>query len=441
MLSFLKKSKFVLGKSERDLRYVKIPLIEKGRHVPDNKLKTKRLLKKNGVPVPKTIKIIQNQTSLKNLRWSKLPDSFVIKPNLGTLGKGILIVFGRRKKGETRRLKTKRWIQADGKPISINDIKNHILRALEGEFSLSDLPDIVFFEERLKVHPDLKPYCKRGIPDIRIIVYNKIPVMAELRLPTPESQGRANLHQGGIGLGIDMSTGATTAHGIWHKKLIYNLPGEKKLLLAGIKIPHWKKILELAVKTQIAIGINYVGLDIAIDRDQGPMVVEVNTYPMLGIQVANLSPLKPRLEKVEGIKTKSIKHAVRLAQNLFGGDIEEGVEEVSGRKVIGATQPIEIIDKKQQKYSFVAKIDTGTLKTRIRKDVVEKLKLKPNKKEEKPTVFLSFIMDNITIDTEALLADESEKDEIVIGRRDLKKFLIDPTKIYLKSKKEIRKKT
>ena len=103
-----------------------------------------------------------------------------------------------------------------------------------------------------------------------------------------------------------------------------------------------------------------------------------------------------------------------MARNLFGGDIEEEVEEISGRKVIGTTQPIEVIDKKDQKHSFIAKIDTGTLKTRIRKDVVENLKLKINKKEEKPIVLLSFIMDNVAIDVEAILADDSEKNEIIL---------------------------
>jgi len=441
MLNLLQKSKAILGRNERDLKYVKVSLIEKERTIIDNKLKTKKLLEKKGIPVSKTLKIIKSPKSLKNIRWNTLPKTFVIKATHGTLGRGILIVFGKRKKGETRRLKTKKWIQADGNPITIDDIRNHIFKALRGDFSIGKFPDTAFIEERIRIHPDLKPYCKRGIPDIRVIVYNKIPVMAELRLPTSESSGLANLSQGGIGIGIDMSMGTTTARGVWRKKLIDRLPGKKKLPLAGIKIPFWKKILELAVETQEIVGINYLGIDIAIDREQGPIVIEVNAKPGLNIQIANLSPLKPRVEKVEDIKVKSTKHAIRLAQNLFGGDIEEGVEEVSGRKLIGITQPIEIIDTKENKHSFIAKIDTGALKTKIKKDIVKKLKLKINKKEEKPTVFLSFIMDGITIDTEVLIAEEPEKHEITIGRRDLKKFLIDPTKIYLKSKKVIRKKS
>lgn len=265
--------------------------------------------------------------------------------------------------------------------------------------------------------------------------------MAELRLPTPESQGRANLHLGGIGVGVDMSTGVTTARGVWHKKLIDYLPERKRLPLSGIKIPFWKEMLELAIKTQMALKIDYLGIDIAIDRDKGLIVVEANTRPGLEIQIANLAPLKPRLEKAEGIKIKTTKQAVRLTRDMFGGEIEEELEEISGKKVIGITEPVEIIDRKEKKHSFIAKIDTGILKTQIQKEIVRQLKLKKKNKEEKPVALFSFIMDGLLVETEASIIDDPQiKYEIIIGKKDLKKFLIDPTKVYLKSKKMIRKK-
>ena len=443
MLNYLKKSKTILGLNERNLRYIKIPVTEMGHSIPDNKLKTKKLLRKAGIPVSKTYKIIRNQKDLKLCNWNKLPNSFVIKPNLGTLGRGILIVFGKKKQGNNNEQngREKTWVQADKQVITVEDLENHISKILNGVHSYRiTTSDIAFFEERLKIHPNLKPYCSRGIPDVRIMIYKKIPVMAELRLPTLESQGRANLHMGGIGIGIDMSTGVTTARGVWHKKLIDCLPERKKLPLSGIKIPFWEEILELSVKTQLALKIDYLGLDIAIDRDRGLMVVEANTWPGLEIQIANLAPLKPRLEKAEGIKVKTIKQAVRLGRDMFGGEIEEELEEISGKKVIGITEPIEIIDKKGKKHSFIAKIDTGNLKTQIQKETVKQLKLKKKNKEEKPTAFFSFIMDGLLVETDALLIDDPQmKYEVIIGKKDLKKFLIDPAKVYLKSKKLVRK--
>jgi len=449
--------------NERNLKYVKLPLAKKRCGIPDNKLKTKKLLRKAHIPTPKTYKIIRNQKDLMLCSWNKLPNSFVVKPNLGTFGKGILIVFGKKKtkNSSERNNLEKTWVQADRTIISIENLKDHISKILDGIYSYrTTTSDIAFFEERIKIHPNLKPYCSRGIPDVRVIVYRKIPAMAELRLPTQESQGRANLLQGGIGIGVDIGTGITTARGVWHKKLIDHLPGKKKLSLSGIKIPFWKEVLELAVKTQTALKINYLGIDIAIDRDQGPMVMEANILPGLEIQIANLSSLKPRLEKIEGIKIKNVKQAVRLARDMFGGEIEEELEEISGKRVIGITEPIETIDKKEKKHSFIAKIDTGTLKTQIQKEAAEKLKLRKKKPaaslkgkqagplnyevvggKEKPTVFLSFIMDEVLVEAEALIIDDPQmKYEIVIGRRDLKKFLIDPAKVYLKSKKMVRKK-
>lgn len=438
MWTYLKKSKAILGKNERDLKYIGLSFSKRGHYLPDDKLKTKKSLRKAGIPLAKTYKIIKSYNDLRTCSWNKLPNSFVIKPNLGTHGRGILIVFGKKKKknNDEQTKQNKTWVQADKTIITVEDLENHILKIFDGLYSYATISsDIAFFEERLKIHPALKPYCSRGIPDVRIIIYNKIPVMAELRLPTPDSQGLSNLNRGGIGIGIDMNTGMTTSHGVWNEKQIDYLPGKKKLLLSGIKIPYWKEILELAIKTQDALKINFLGLDIAIDRERGPVIVEVNIRPGLKIQIANLAPLKSRLEKAEGIKIKTTKQAIRLARDMFGGEIEEELEEISGKKVIGATEPIEIIDKKEKKHSFIAKIDTGILKTQIQKELVDKLKLKKKRGEEKPTALLSFVMDGITVDAEALIIKEPQKYEVIIGRKDLKKFLIDPAKIYLKSKK------
>src|SRR5690606_14264517 len=101
---------------------------------------------------------------------------------------------------------------------------------------------------------------------------------------------------------------------------------DKNLSLAGLKVPYWEEILEIAVKCQIASGVGYIGVDIAIDAEKGPMVLELNARPGLGIQVANRAGLRGRLERVKGIDVKSVKHGIRVAKNLFGGVIEEEIE-------------------------------------------------------------------------------------------------------------------
>jgi len=43
-----------------------------------------------------------------------------------------------------------------------------------------------------------------GLPDIRVIAYNMVPVMAMMRIPTKESGGKANIHGGACAVGIDI---------------------------------------------------------------------------------------------------------------------------------------------------------------------------------------------------------------------------------------------
>ncbi|MCK4525556.1 MAG: alpha-L-glutamate ligase-like protein, partial [Candidatus Andersenbacteria bacterium] len=215
MLTLIKNSKGLLGMNARNLSYIRPNNLKNAIHLADNKLRSKELLFKAGVPVPKVYGIIRNRRELEVFKWADLPKSFVLKPNHGRGGEGIKIIFGQRK--------DQSWISTEGKVITIKDLKNHIMDIFEGFYSFSGASDIAFFEERVKLSKTLKPYVYKGIPDIRVIVYNKVPVMAMLRLPTKESGGKANLHLGGIGLGVDIATGITT-HAVMHDQLIEKTP-------------------------------------------------------------------------------------------------------------------------------------------------------------------------------------------------------------------------
>ena len=360
-----------------------------------------------------------------------MPSTFTLKPNKGFGGEGILVIYGRKKKPPYS------WVKADKKLVEIRDLQNHVLNILEGNFSRTNISDTAFFEERIKLLKLFKPYSYRGIPDIRVIVYNSVPIMAELRLPTKESGGKANLHLGGIGAGIDMGTGITTT-AIQNDKIIEYIP-KTRLLLRGIQIPEWKEVLQLAINAQRITKIGFLGIDIVIDREKGPIILELNARPGLSIQIANLSPLNDRLQRVKGLKVKTIKKGVQLAQDLFGGEIEEELEEISGRKVIGINEPIEILDIGKNKYSTTAKIDTGAYRTTICKRLAKQLGIDQvigYKKvrgalgsEERALINFSFYLDKRLVGTEAFIADRDElKYDIIIGRKDLKRFLIDPAK-------------
>jgi len=450
--------------NSRNLEFIRPYNLKKAKCLADDKIFSKRILKKGGIPVPKLIAKIANLEQLEQFNWSSLPSSFALKPNRGFGGEGILVVYGKKKNREDA------WIKADGSVVTKEDLKNHIRNIIDGSFSLANVSDIAFFEERMRILKLFKPYTFKGIPDIRIIVYNKVPIMAMLRIPTKESGGKANLQQGAIGVGIDLASGVTTSAIIGKGKIIEYVPGTR-LLLSGIKIPYWKDILTLAVKAQEISGLGYLGADVAIDKEYGPVFFELNARPGLSIQIANLSGLKERLERVNGLKIKSVEKGVRVGMNLFGGEIEEEVEGISGRKIIGTVEKVKLTGKNGKEIEVEAKIDTGagfsSIDTELAKQlgfenvILEFEKMKVNYEEIKnfskekreaffqnipdlvdttiihsshgtthrPMIRLNINIGNIIIPAKVSIIDRSILQyPMIVGKKNLSKFLIDVNK-------------
>lgn len=354
--------------------------------VADNKILTKRTLRKERIQTPEVYKLIRSKKQLEFLDWDTLPKSFVIKPNKGTGGNGIIVFYGK-KKGQQA------WIRPNGSIMTKRDITLHIENILEGRFSMGSRNDIAIIEERIKTDTLLKQYSYKGVPDIRIICFNMVPIMAMLRLPTKRSNGTANLHSGAICTGIDMGSGITTYS--MHMQASAFRTDSYKLIdstldlaenkpLSGIQIPYWNEILEIALKCQKASKLGYVGVDIALDIEKGPVVFELNARPGLGIQVANQAGLRWRLEKVKDLKIKGIKHGIRVSKNLFGGEIEENIEAISGRKVLNITEKITLYYKntdvsKIKRMKDVKKeiarafMDTGILTSRMSSTLANRL--------------------------------------------------------------------
>ncbi len=420
----------ILGLNARTLQYIRRANSGAATRLANNKLATKKALQKAGIGTPRLFARIASRQELSRFRWTKLPSSFVLKPNSSSGGSGIIVIFGRNKKGN--------WVKADRTEILIPQLRNHVMDILDGNFSASNIPDVSFFEQRVKLHSSLKPYCVRGVPDVRVLVYNLVPVMAMLRLPTEESGGRANLHAGGIGVGIDLINGyATTA--IHRGRIIENLP-DKRLSFSSLRIPNWNEILLIASRAARATNLNYVGVDIAIDRDDGPLVLEINARPGLDIQFANMTPLKNRLRRIEGLRIKGPEKGVQLAKTLFGEDILQEIEDISGRLVLGIEETVTLIDSQGQPHPLRAKIDTGAYRTTIDESLATKYGLHtPILKHQhvraalgasiRPVVEISFLLQNRLVKTEAFITDRSHMNyDAIIGRRDLKGFLVDPTK-------------
>lgn len=275
----------VLGINARNLACI-YPLNPR-RHFPraDNKLQGKLLLAKHEIPHPKTLAVYRGYGDLKRLEADMSSvDGFALKPAQGYGGRGILII---------RRGADGALVSTGGCQIDIDTIRTHIYSILAGQFSLEKLTDTAFIEELVLPEENLGSISFQGLPDIRIILYKDIPVMAMVRVPTRRSGGRANLHQGAMGLGIDMQTGLTT-HAILKNRSVTVAPEMDKPLV-GIQVPHWDHIKDMAVKVSRVFGLGYIGIDVAIDHSAGPLVIEVNARPGLNIQLANAQGLAARI--------------------------------------------------------------------------------------------------------------------------------------------------
>jgi alpha-L-glutamate ligase-like protein len=161
-----------------------------------------------------------------------------------------------------------------------------------------------------------KEISYQGVPDIRTIVFKGIPVMSMLRLPTQQSDGKANLHQGAIGVGIDLALG-TTKHAVWHEQIVSHHP-DTGHCITDIKIPFWEKILLLSSSCQALVNLDYIGVDIVLDANLGPLVLEMNARPGLSIQIANNQGLLPALRSIENLRTiPNIAHErVKMGQEI-----------------------------------------------------------------------------------------------------------------------------
>lgn len=466
-LSLILKNKgSILGRNERYLEYIRENNLRNAIRIADDKILTKKVLKKNGIPVPDKLAVIKNLQNLENYNFELLPKSFVIKPVHGVRGSGIEIFYNRDKNGN--------WIKADGSRWSIDNIKGLCREIIDGKYSLFNEPDIVLIEERIKSHKVFKPYTFKGAPDVRIIVYNKIPIMSYVRIPTKASNGKANLDLGAIGAGIDMAVGKTTNAIIGKSQGIESVP-ETNIPLSGLKIPYWDRILRYAIESSKSTGLGYGAVDFLIDREKGPVVVELNARPGLSIQIANDDGLRWRLRKAKGLKVKTVERGIRLAKDLFGGEIEEEIEAISGKEVIGLYEDIKITGINGQIFEGKAKIDTGADSTSIDKDLAIKLgygdlikelesknfktgltfnearaemtsieeEIK-NKYEYfenmvlvrsshgstiRPKISINIKIQDLEFETKANITERKNLNfQVIIGRKSLTKFLIDPVK-------------
>jgi alpha-L-glutamate ligase-like protein len=425
-------NKAPLGMNARNFLYIYPNNDAESKRVSDDKLETKKILLKHKINTPKLLARFEDRKAIQDFDWSTLPENgFVIKPARGYAGGGIIAI---------RTFKDGMGTSVVGDTYTIEQMQSHAADILDGGYSLQYLPDKCYIEERLIPHPMFRKLGAVGIPDIRVIVFHHIPVMAMMRFPTEESGGKANVTLGALAFGIDMRTGITT-YAYTKKGMISTIPSTK-IKVRGIKMPTWDDILLLAARTQSAVGLGYAGIDIVLDKAGVPNVLEVNARPGLAIQNANLESLRTRLERIEAIPIPSPERGVEVAKSLFASAFAEKVP--SGPKVLTVIQPI-TVSYSGKSVQVEAKLDTGALRTSIDKKLAKELDL-PFTGEKvlvksasghghRHLVKATLMLGGKKINSIASITDRSKmKFPVIVGRKDLKDFLIKP--VYYEDGKE-----
>ena len=300
----------LLGMNGRNADYISQVNARRFYPLVDDKLLTKQLADKAGLATPELYATFDVSADVRHAR-EKLDKyhSFVVKPANGSGGNGILVIKGRI--GDNLRLASHRM-------ITWYDLRFHMQNMLSGIYSLGGQDDHVIVEYCVEFDRVFDSITHLGVPDIRLIAYKGVPVMGMVRLPTTASEGKANLHQGAIGAGIDLATGRTLT-AVWRNSVVEQHP-DTLADVTGVEIPLFDRMLDIAAGCNEMTNLGYVGVDLVLDRTKGPLMLELNARPGLNIQIANRAGLGARLEAVDRANAGILPRAERIAfaKEMFG---------------------------------------------------------------------------------------------------------------------------
>lgn len=300
----------ILGMNKRNHAYISRYNPRRLYPLVDDKLKTKRIALAAGVAVPELIGTIREQHEVSRFAdmvrdWP----GFCIKPSRGSGGKGIVVIV-RQQDGA--------YYKPNGKPETAQNLKRHISNILAGLYSLGGKPDTVLIENLISFDTVFEGYSFEGVPDTRVIIFKGFPVMAMMRLSTTASNGKANLHQGAVGVGLCLRTGRALRAVQFNRPLRHH--PDTGLDLHELTVPHWDTLLSLAASCYEMSGLGYIGTDMVLDRLRGPLLLELNARPGLSIQIANGRGLLSNLRIVEQLEERNMNVAQRaeFAKQHFG---------------------------------------------------------------------------------------------------------------------------
>ncbi|MFW5823364.1 MAG: alpha-L-glutamate ligase-like protein [Marinobacter sp.] len=293
----------ILGMNARNVSYISRYNDRSAYPLVDDKLKTKLLAEEYDIKTPRLRQVVRQQHEISHFSEMALElEGFAIKPSKGSGGKGITVIHSR--DGD-------QYVKASGARLSGDYLERHLSNILAGLYSLGGAPDVAIVEDLVRPTTLLAKYSFQGVPDIRIVVFQGYPVMAMLRLSTRASDGKANLHQGAVGVGLDIGSGHALNAVQFNRKIL--LHPDTGLPVSDIRIDDWDTMLIMAARCYEATGLGYIGVDLVLDESEGPLLLELNARPGLTIQMANGRGLRPRLKNIESLKRRHFTAEKRAA--------------------------------------------------------------------------------------------------------------------------------
>lgn len=279
----------ILGMNARNFKIINTLNPRKDFPLVDDKTQTKKLAADFQINTPRLIGVINFQHEVKNFReLVKGHTNFVIKPAHGSGGKGVLVVT---------HFNEDVFETAAHKILDFKAVYQHISNILSGLYSLGGQYDSALIEEMVDFSDIFQNFSYQGVPDVRIIVYKGYPAMAMMRLATKQSAGRANLHQGAVGVGLDVKTGQTLRAVMRNKPV--EIHPDTKADLKKLVVPYWREHLLIGAKAYEMTSLGYLGADIVLDKTRGPLLLELNARPGLAIQIANGKGLIESLKNID----------------------------------------------------------------------------------------------------------------------------------------------
>jgi alpha-L-glutamate ligase-like protein len=282
----------ILGMNERNVSYIARYNDRRAYPLVDDKLKTKLLAEEFDIKTPRLRQVVRQQHEIGHFSEMAVDlEGFAIKPSKGSGGKGITVI--QRREGD-------QYVKASGALLTLGYLERHLSNILAGLYSLGGTPDVAIVEDLVRPTALLSKFSFQGVPDIRIVVFQGYPVMAMLRLSTKASDGKANLHQGAVGVGLDIGSGHALNAVQFNRQIL--LHPDTGLPVSDIRIDDWDTMLVMAARCYEATGLGYIGVDLVLDEVEGPLLLELNARPGLAIQMANGKGLLPRLRHIESLK-------------------------------------------------------------------------------------------------------------------------------------------